>query len=308
MTQPWSAEVQVSGELARSLIEAQFPWLAPARVEPFGAGWDNTAFLVNEALVFRFPRRQAAVPLLEAEARLLPALAPRLPLAVPVPVFAGTPSEAYPWPFAGYSFLPGRTACTADLTEDQRRAAAEPLARFLATLHAIPAEQAVALGAGPDPIARLDIVSRLPRARELLDRLTGLGLVADPRPFAAILDSAPAAAPPRADTLVHGDLYAAQLLVDGDNRLTGVIDWGDIHLGDPAADLTIACTFLPPGARPAFERVYGPVPAATWHLARLRAVWHTLNVAAYAHDIGAGDLLREARVALGYLPEERPAG
>ncbi|MCI0463403.1 MAG: phosphotransferase [Gemmataceae bacterium] len=305
---PWSAESLVSAELARSLIEAQFPQLAPARVEPFGAGWDNSAFLVNEAFVFRFPRRQVAVALLEAEARLLPALAPRLPLSVPVPTFAGVAAESYPWPFAGHVLIPGRTACTAQLTDDQRRAAAEPLAGFLATLHAIPASEAARLGAGPDPIDRLNVTGRLPRARELLDRLTGLGLVEDARPFAAVLDTAAAAAPPRADTLVHGDLYARQLLVDGDNRLTGVIDWGDIHLGDPAADLMVVYTFLPPGARPAFERAYGPVPAATWHLARLRAVWHTLNVAAYAHDIGDGDLLREARVALGYLAAEAPPG
>src|SRR4051812_35619656 len=113
MTQPWSAEHVVTDSLARSLIEAQFPELALARVELLGTGWDNTAFCVNGACVFRFPRRQFAVPFLENEMRLLPALALLVPLAIPNPRFVGRPTEAYPWPFAGYPLLPGRTACAA---------------------------------------------------------------------------------------------------------------------------------------------------------------------------------------------------
>ena len=50
-----------------------------------GAGWDNTAYLVNGEWVFRFPRRTIAVPLLEAEGRVLPKLAPRLPLSDSAP-------------------------------------------------------------------------------------------------------------------------------------------------------------------------------------------------------------------------------
>lgn len=79
---PWSPERVVDAELARELIESRFPRLAPARVEPLGEGWDNSVFAVNGAWVFRFPRRQLAVPLIEAELRLLPSLPP---LPVPVP-------------------------------------------------------------------------------------------------------------------------------------------------------------------------------------------------------------------------------
>ena len=47
MSPSWSAEVDVSEELARSLIEAQFPCLAPVTAERLGAGMDNSAFRVN---------------------------------------------------------------------------------------------------------------------------------------------------------------------------------------------------------------------------------------------------------------------
>jgi aminoglycoside phosphotransferase (APT) family kinase protein len=88
---------------------------------PLGAGSDNSAFLVNDAFVFRFPRRQLAVELLETEVRVLPALAPALPLAIPVPRLVGSPGSDVPLAFAGDSFLPGRTA----IEEDDGR-----LARF----------------------------------------------------------------------------------------------------------------------------------------------------------------------------------
>src|SRR5918911_1437267 len=100
MTQPWKADVDLTPERAASLIERQFPALAPARLEPLGIGWDNAAYLVNGNLVFRFPRRQMGAGLIEREARILPLLAPHLPLPVPVPRFVGRPAGEYPFPFA----------------------------------------------------------------------------------------------------------------------------------------------------------------------------------------------------------------
>lgn len=80
---PWAEEIPLPAAAARAAIEARFPDLAPARLEPLPAGWDHHIGRVNEAWVFRFPRRHIAVPLLEAERQVLPALADGLPLAVP---------------------------------------------------------------------------------------------------------------------------------------------------------------------------------------------------------------------------------
>ena len=67
MERPWTAEHTVDEALARSLVETQFPDLAPARLTPLGVGWDNTVYDVDGRWVFRFPRRAIAVPLLETE-------------------------------------------------------------------------------------------------------------------------------------------------------------------------------------------------------------------------------------------------
>ena len=89
---PWDAEIEVSSDLARELVTRAFPDLAPVRTELLGYGWDNAAFLVNGAYVFRFPRRAVAVELIRSEGTGLPRIAPLLPAPIPVPVFAGSSS------------------------------------------------------------------------------------------------------------------------------------------------------------------------------------------------------------------------
>src|SRR5213078_2237000 len=117
MTGPWAAERVVIPDLARRLVDAQFPDLRPVQLELLGEGWDNTAYLVNNLIVFRFPRREVAAPLLEVEARVLPRIAPRLPVPVPRPRWVGRATSEYPWPFLGYPLLSGRRADLAELDD-----------------------------------------------------------------------------------------------------------------------------------------------------------------------------------------------
>lgn len=303
--QPWVPERVVDEALARELMRAQFPELPLVKIELLGVGWDNTAYLVNGSWVFRFPRRQIAVALIEHETRLLPALAPRVPLPIPVPEFVGRPEERFPWPFAGYRLLPGRTACSAALTEDQRVATAEPLARFLAALHAFPAQEAASLGAGGDELARMDVGFRAPKARASLAEFEQQGLLprSERERLERVIDATPTGAPRPPAVLVHGDLYVRHLLVDEHARPAGVIDWGDIHLGDRAVDLAIAYSFLPPAAHARFRQVYGEQDAVTWQLARFRALYHSANLFRFAHHTGDPDLLREATRALRQVQE-----
>jgi aminoglycoside phosphotransferase (APT) family kinase protein len=295
---PWTAERSVSPELARDLIELRFPALAPVRVESPSEGWDNVAYLVNGSYIFRFPRRGIAAGLIRTEAAVLPVIAPRLPLEVPVPLFAGEPEERFPWPFAGYRRIAGRTACRANLDDEQRRRAAVALGRFLRALHAVPREEADRAGAGPDTLARLDVGKHRGMVTERLDELQAKGLWDDVRPWREIAEAMPADLPPGGPVLVHGDLYARHILVDDQSAPCGVIDWGDVHLGEPALDLSIAHGFLPPAARDAFRAAYGPIDEETWRKARFRALFHTVILLLYGADIGDADLIREARTAL----------
>jgi aminoglycoside phosphotransferase (APT) family kinase protein len=269
----------VDATILRELFEEQFPRLAPALLEPLGEGWDNLAFLVGGEWVFRFPRRAQAAPLIETELRVLPRLAPALPLPIPVPELRGRPGPRFPWPFAGHRRIPGVTADRAGLTASQRADLAVPLAGFLRALHAL-----VPAGVEGDAIGRLE--ARRLRS-EIHARL--------PSPPAFVDEPVRA---PRADALVHGDLHARQLLVDG-GRLSGVIDWGDVHFGDRAVDLAIAHAFLPPEARAVFRAAYGPAADdETWRLARLRALHVSAALLTWARQRGDAPLVREAMEAI----------
>ena len=61
---PWAADIEISTSLATALIQEQFAFDVKSITE-MEAGWDNQPFLVNDELVFRFPRRKVAVELLE---------------------------------------------------------------------------------------------------------------------------------------------------------------------------------------------------------------------------------------------------
>jgi aminoglycoside phosphotransferase (APT) family kinase protein len=296
VSRPWQAEHSVSAQRAAALIDEQFAELRPARAAALGVGWDNSAFLVNDEWVFRFPRRAIAVPLVETEARVLPSLAPRLPLPIPVPRFVGAPSGEYPWPFVGHRMIAGRTA---DGTRCDRAVAAEPLARFLRALHDVPVEEARSWGAGPDTLARLDPSTRLPRLRERLADLVAARVIADAGPWEPILDGATLPEGPPA--LVHGDLYGRHVLVDDRGAPCGVIDWGDVHVGHPAVDVSVACSMLPPAAYAAFRAAYGPIEDAWWRAARFKALFTAVAIVLYGRDVGDASLVAEGTRTMEWL-------
>ena len=73
-------------------------------------------------------------------------------------------------------------------------------------------------------------------------------------------------------TWIHGDLYPRNLLVR-DGRLSAVIDWGDMAVGDRATDL--ACLWMliaDPDRRLLAMRSYGSLSRHTWTRARGWAV------------------------------------
>ncbi|HEU4455552.1 MAG TPA: phosphotransferase [Longimicrobium sp.] len=300
MTQPWEAQRVVDVDLAISLIHEQFPGLGAGRIEAFGSGWDNTAFLVDGEIVFRFPRREIAVGLLETEVRALPRIAPGVPLPIPLPEWVGKATERFPWPFAGYRKLAGRTADAAALSEEERTAAAPAIARFLAALHAVSPDGVEVPG---DFIHRLAFGPRMPLMLEWLEKLRECGVVDDPEPLLRLFEGEIPQPLSRA-ALVHGDFYSRHVLVDDDRRACGVIDWGDVHAGDPAVDLSVMYGFLPPSARDDFARAYGEIDARTARLARLRAAFHSVALATFAHSKSDGGLLREARIAMRNVLED----
>jgi aminoglycoside phosphotransferase (APT) family kinase protein len=284
----WDADIAIDSGLAHRLLTAQFPQLLPLRLTLLGVGWDNVAFLVNDGLVFRFPRRRAMVRLMEQEIRILPLLAPGLPLPIPAPKLVGSPTPEYPYSFAGYPMIDGATACRANLTDEERCGNATVIARFLAALHGQTVDAETREWAPNDQLGRADLPKWLGVMRERAASLPADVLPSETCDAALSLAESLSETPPRTGPTgwVHGDLYARHLLVDDSRRINGIIDWGDVHLGDPALDLSIAFAFLPPEGRRQFHAAYGEIDKSTWDRARFRALHNGFALLVYGRSVG----------------------
>lgn len=266
----WDAEWVVDPDALRRAAGSPHAW------QHLASGWDCDAWLADESVIWRVPRRTVGAAALERELALLPVLAPHLPAPVPVP--ARVEAEGLPV-LARHTLVPGE--------ELALRGAASPalgaaLGRFLAALHAPGVLAATRALVPVDPLGRADAARRVAVTRR---RLAGVAAMLDVTPLHAIVDDAASLAPP-IEVLGHGDLHVRHVLVDERGGLAGVIDWGDACVTARAVDLAIA-TALPREACEAFVREYGPVGEDTWRFARLVAVMLGASLLA-ADPAGAG--------------------
>jgi aminoglycoside 2''-phosphotransferase len=189
----------------------------------------------------RIPRWRSAASSLRFEARLLEYLGDQLTVRVPKPILVGTLETPAGWPFLVYAKLAG--APISDLRALQRAERAR-LARFLQRLfrelEAVPAAKLRRLGVAPG--APRQYARRFERLRRRYDRLGARRLpVALRSQIRTVLQDTLATLRSSSyrPVLLHGDLWPSHVLWDrGARRPTGVIDWEDARLGDPAADLS----------------------------------------------------------------------
>jgi len=289
----WNAEVVVDEPLARRLL-AQFPELEAETLRLIGEGWDNTAWLVDEAWVFLFPRREVVIPALEREIALLPLLAPQLPLPVPVPRFLGRPAEGYPWPFFGSAFLRGSEPGAVELDDDARTQVARDLAAFLQVLHNLELDADLPA----DPTGRGDTRKRARLAREDLADLGRLDERAE-----RVLAEGEKLPPAGAAVVAHGDLHFRHVLVDG-GRAAAVIDWTDLCRADPCIDLSLLWSFVPAPRRAEVVAAYGELTAQQLLRSRVLAIQLCAVLARYGRAEGAPAVEREALSGLERTVED----
>ncbi len=249
-------EVQIDERLVRGLLAAQFPEWAQMPLERVRTpGSDHVLYRLGDEFVVRLPRKEGVDKQVDKERTWLPRLAPLLPHAVPVPVAKGRPSARYRFSWSIYRWLDGVNPC--DGIED--RGLAVDLARFVVALQRIDTDGGPAAGdqnfGRGGPLASRDEPTRAAIA-ELEDRV-------DTAAVTAAWEDALLASPwQERPVWVHGDLTPENLLV-GQNRLSAVIDFGCLGVGDPACDLMVAWTLLSGEARRVF-RTELDVDDATW--------------------------------------------
>jgi macrolide phosphotransferase len=295
-----------------ALASAAVRGLSPIRVEtpPDDLGREYDVAFVDDdrgmRWVVRAPRRTAAALTLEAEARVLTELRRRLPVAVPqpaglIPLPEGGRAVIYPC-LSGQSLRPAELVAGGGLAVE--------VGRVIAALHEIPPgvfDQAGVPAYTAEEyrlrrLAELDTAARggdLPPT--LLARweraLEDVGIWR----FAA--------------TPIHGDLAAEHILVErGDPRgpaharVSGIVDWGQACVADPADDLAwVALT----GDERAFDTVFesyvmGRREQPDRHLARRATLAGELALVRWLNaGLAAGDVtvVDEAHLAMRDLDE-----
>lgn len=202
------------------------------------------------------------------EATWLPRLAPALPLAVPVPEAVGTPALGYPWAWAVHRWTPGETATVDALAESVE--GAETLAGFLRALQGCAIDGATD---DPDCQSEDDLASRDAATRENIART---GHVFDAAAMTEVWDAAVSAPAWDNDPIwFHGDFHTGNLLTRA-GRLSAVLDFGGLGIGDPSRDLMIAYTLLSAKTREVFRSAL-EVDDATWARGRGWALAAGLN-------------------------------
>jgi aminoglycoside phosphotransferase (APT) family kinase protein len=251
-------ELETDAALVRRLLAAQFPQWAELPIEALPAGGtDNAIYRLGDELSVRLPRRRGWAPgSSDKEFEWLPRLAPLLPLRVPTPVARGAAGEGYPHEWSVYDWLDGEDAASVFL--DLPRAAVD-LAGLLAALRRIDPT------GGPPPAGRGG--SLRPRDVSTREGIAALGGAIDGAAVTAAWEVALAApewdGPP---VWIHGDLDARNLLVR-DGKITGVLDWGSVCVGDPACDVKVAWAVLDSETRPIFRELL-EIDDATWARSR----------------------------------------
>ncbi|MGN9839891.1 aminoglycoside phosphotransferase family protein [Nonomuraea sp. H19] len=267
-------EIDVTADMVARLIAAQFPQWSGLPIRPVSStGTVNAMFRLGETMAVRMSRVPWGADDVIAEARWLPRLAPHLPVAVPTPIAEGRPTGEYPWTWMvldwldGVNPIPGRPARPDALAAD--------LAAFVRAFRTID------LPDGPQAYRGGSLAALDAPTRAAIAQLHG---VIDTDAATAVWDAALQAPPwDGPPTWVHADLLPGNVLtVDG--RLSAVIDFATVGVGDPACDLMVAWNLLPSGARAAF-RSAADADDATWTRARGRALSMSLIALPYYRDI-----------------------
>lgn len=233
-------------DLLLSRVRTAFPHLTIRRSRLEERGGEHDLLIIDERHAFRFPR--SGTHDLALEIAVLGALRTRSHLSVPAYNFADPAGE-----FAGYRYIEGfelSPALFAALSMADQDAVLAAAAQFLSELHRL---SPVAVGwPGDWPIAPSAVdhsdhgLARLSRLeRRLPSRFT--------ERFREFWHSYRQDCAPELK-IIHGDLVSEHLIFDpAPGRLTGIIDFGDVALGDPAQDFLAFWAYGEVAARQAVQ-------------------------------------------------------
>ena len=250
-------EVTTDVSLVRRLLDSQFPQWANLAIKPVrSTGTDNAIFRLGNDMSVRLPRIDWALGQVDKEHEWMPRLAPHLPLRIPMPLAKGQPDKGYPYHWSVYKWLEGENSSIEQIIDPCQTAT--ELAQFLTALQQIDTTGG--------PLAAKHNLRGVPlktRDRVTRESIAALKGTIDTKAALAVWEEA-LQAPEWNNELVwfHGDLLIGNVLFDR-GRLSAVIDFGGLGVGDPACDLMIAWSLFSGESREVFRKGL-KIDDATW--------------------------------------------
>jgi aminoglycoside 2''-phosphotransferase len=219
-------------------IETNFPQFKVWQLSKLGEGWDHQAYQVNNDYVFRFPKSKEVSKNLAKEICILPKIQNRINLTIPNFELIGFDSNTETL-FVGYKQIKG-TFLTKQVFDDlpaeiQEKSLSE-IALFFGDLHTVAIEEI--------EDCNLEIIDFYQDYQQdyrilndsIFEQITLEEKEVIERIFCDYLDNSENFN--YIPCLLHNDLSSDHIIFDTySNRVNGIIDFGDLAIGDPDYDL-----------------------------------------------------------------------
>lgn len=202
-------------------------------------GQNNDVLIVNENIVFRFPKYKEGIAKLIAETKLLEKIQSYVSLSIPCPSYQHFQPMEPGKVFSGYNKINGEPFWNTtffQLSEEEQSISTAQLANFIKELHSIPVSEISPILKGDISDIYSEIESLYFQFKEKLFSYMRESARKDvSQSFEAYLsDNSHFTFQP---CLIHGDFGMTNILYDGEKkRISGIIDFGGASIGDPAYD------------------------------------------------------------------------
>ena len=257
-------ELTINVNLVRSLVDNDFPEFAELPLSRlYASGSTNVQFRLGDDLLVRLPRLANGSAALENEHRWTSAIGSKLPVAVPEIVGMGRPAFGYSESWSIFRWLEGELpkACNpGEPVNSERSQLAVDLAEVIVALRKIDVPQAALSDAQLRNYRGRSLAEHDKQMRHNIEEcksIAGLDLNLDAA--LVVWEKAlrlPGASEADPDQWYHCDLVAENLLLTN-GRLTGVLDFGGLGIGDPTIDLHGAWELFDQPAREVFRTQLG---------------------------------------------------
>ena len=223
----------------QSRIQTAFPELPIHSTILDHGGQNNDILIVNEKLIFRFPKYFQGIEDLRRESKILSTIRHRLSLPTPHFIYQNLEEQTVGQAFVGYQIIPGQPLWTEVFAQmkggESEAHIAKDLASFLYELHTLPAEELI--GFNKPPSETLDEWSDIYRRiwQMVFPHLSKNARSWAKSQFDSFLEN-----PESFDftpVLRHGDFGTSNILYNSrEKRISGIIDFGHTGIFDPGID------------------------------------------------------------------------